>query len=236
MVVWRRYPESGGAFKVQIYSPFIVVNKTRAPFNVRPKSTRVGSQDAAGNTCLGVQSMWPTALTSFWYLVLPDVLSGPSPFCEPGTHTVITSQLIVWVVLSHTQDQGNEFFFKLADSTWSRVRPSISVYAWSDYHFSLFLLRRLLLKASSCCRPLNRRLMNCISVSLGTKAVENLSWLKLLHWPLGFSSRTCYRKLSCSGNMVMYLGTVKSWNQENVKLSWLCGKVQRRCWRSLFLV
>ncbi|KAF5355629.1 hypothetical protein D9756_003767 [Leucocoprinus leucothites] len=79
-----RYPESGGAFKVQVYSPYIVVNKTRAPFTVKSKSVRAGTQDAAGDN-------------------RPDILSGSSPF-----------------LLSHAQDQGNEFYFKLADSTWSR--------------------------------------------------------------------------------------------------------------------
>ncbi|KXN90021.1 Vacuolar protein sorting-associated protein 13 [Leucoagaricus sp. SymC.cos] len=79
-----RYPESGGAFKVQIFSPYIVVNKTKSPFNVRSKSVRAGVQDAAGDTRL-------------------DILSGSTPF-----------------LLSHALDQGNEFYFKLADSTWSR--------------------------------------------------------------------------------------------------------------------
>lgn len=46
-----RYPDSGGAFKVQIYSPFILINKTGLPFSVRcVRSTRAGFQDAAGET------------------------------------------------------------------------------------------------------------------------------------------------------------------------------------------
>lgn len=46
-----RYPDSGGAFKVQIYSPYIVVNKTGLPYSVRStRSTRAGFQDAAGDT------------------------------------------------------------------------------------------------------------------------------------------------------------------------------------------
>ncbi|KAJ3800717.1 vacuolar protein sorting-associated protein 13 [Lentinula aff. detonsa] len=47
-----RYPDSGGAFKVQIYSPYLVVNKTGLPFSI--KSTRpnrvVAPQDVAGDT------------------------------------------------------------------------------------------------------------------------------------------------------------------------------------------
>ncbi|KAJ3917835.1 vacuolar protein sorting-associated protein 13 [Lentinula edodes] len=47
-----RYPDSGGAFKVQIYSPYLVMNKTGLPFGV--KSARpnraVAPQDVAGDT------------------------------------------------------------------------------------------------------------------------------------------------------------------------------------------
>ncbi|KAK0233092.1 hypothetical protein IW262DRAFT_1304036 [Armillaria fumosa] len=43
-----RYPDSGGAFKVQIYSPYVVINKTGLPFAIRSvRSTR--SQDVAGD-------------------------------------------------------------------------------------------------------------------------------------------------------------------------------------------
>lgn len=79
-----RYPDSGGSFKVQIYSPYVVVNKTEIPFGVKPKSVRAGSQDAAGDARL-------------------DVLASPLPF-----------------LLSHAQERGNEFYFKLAESTWSK--------------------------------------------------------------------------------------------------------------------
>lgn len=48
---FSRYPDSGGAFKVQIYSPYLVVNKTGLPFGV--KSARpnraVAPQDVAGD-------------------------------------------------------------------------------------------------------------------------------------------------------------------------------------------
>ncbi|KIJ26913.1 hypothetical protein M422DRAFT_55306 [Sphaerobolus stellatus SS14] len=45
-----KFPDSGGAFKVQIYSPFIVVNKTGLPFQMRSlRSTRAGvPQEVAG--------------------------------------------------------------------------------------------------------------------------------------------------------------------------------------------
>ncbi|KAG5731737.1 Vacuolar protein sorting-associated protein 13 [Termitomyces sp. T112] len=44
-----RYPESGGAFKVQIYCPFIVVNKTGLSFSIKSaRATRTGSKDVAG--------------------------------------------------------------------------------------------------------------------------------------------------------------------------------------------
>ncbi|EEB87011.1 hypothetical protein MPER_15837, partial [Moniliophthora perniciosa FA553] len=57
-----RYPDSGGAFKVQIYSPYVVVNKTGLPFYVRTRSNRAAMlQDVAGDT-------------------RTDVLASPTPF------------------------------------------------------------------------------------------------------------------------------------------------------------
>ncbi|TBU65089.1 vacuolar protein sorting-associated protein 13 [Dichomitus squalens] len=45
------YPNSGGSFKVQVYSPYIVLNKTGLPFGVRPSRTRVGApSEIAGET------------------------------------------------------------------------------------------------------------------------------------------------------------------------------------------
>ncbi len=40
------YPDAGGAFKVQIYSPYVIVNKTGLPFNIASK-TWSGTQKAA---------------------------------------------------------------------------------------------------------------------------------------------------------------------------------------------
>ncbi|RDB28887.1 Vacuolar protein sorting-associated protein 13 [Hypsizygus marmoreus] len=63
-----RYPESGGAFKVQIYCPYIVINKTGLPFYIKAtRSTRAGSQDVAGES-------------------QPDVLSTPFPFLLSHAH------------------------------------------------------------------------------------------------------------------------------------------------------
>ncbi|OCH96150.1 vacuolar protein sorting-associated protein 13 [Obba rivulosa] len=58
-----RKPNSGGSFKVQIYCPFLLVNKTGLPFSVRPsRSTRIGTpSDVAGD-------------------MRPDVLSSRKPF------------------------------------------------------------------------------------------------------------------------------------------------------------
>jgi vacuolar protein sorting-associated protein 13A/C len=57
-----RYPGSGGAFKIQIFSPYIVINKTGVPFSIRSaRSTRAGTQDVAGDT-------------------RPEMLSTPTPF------------------------------------------------------------------------------------------------------------------------------------------------------------
>ncbi|KAJ7487596.1 vacuolar protein sorting-associated protein 13 [Mycena galericulata] len=63
-----RYPESGGAFKVQIYSPYIIINKMGLPFGVRSRAGRTGSpQDVAGDTRPDIQAQ-----------PLPFMLSHPS--------------------------------------------------------------------------------------------------------------------------------------------------------------
>ncbi|KAK7058962.1 Vacuolar protein sorting-associated protein 13 [Paramarasmius palmivorus] len=63
-----RYPDSGGAFKVQIYSPYVVVNKTGLPFCVRTRSNRAAMlQDVAGDT-------------------RADILSSPTPFLLSHTN------------------------------------------------------------------------------------------------------------------------------------------------------
>ncbi|KAH6917385.1 vacuolar protein sorting-associated protein vps13 [Coprinopsis sp. MPI-PUGE-AT-0042] len=63
-----RYPDSGGAFKVQIYAPYVVVNKTGLPFSIRSvRSTRAGFQDAAGDTN-------------------PDATRATAPFLLSHTH------------------------------------------------------------------------------------------------------------------------------------------------------
>jgi len=38
-----KYPQSGGAFKVQIYCPYILVNKTGLPFSVKSVNSRTGA-------------------------------------------------------------------------------------------------------------------------------------------------------------------------------------------------
>ncbi|KAJ8463158.1 hypothetical protein ONZ45_g17681 [Pleurotus djamor] len=68
-----RYPESGGAFKVQIYAPYLIVNKTGIPFSV--KSTRAGRagapQEAAGE-------------------VDPAILASTQPFMLSHPHEYAT--------------------------------------------------------------------------------------------------------------------------------------------------
>ncbi|KAG6898100.1 hypothetical protein C0992_005427 [Termitomyces sp. T32_za158] len=67
-----RYPESGGAFKVQIYCPCIVINKTGLPFSVKSaRSTRTGSKDVAGE--IHPDDRYPDALAK----AFPFLLSHP---------------------------------------------------------------------------------------------------------------------------------------------------------------
>ena len=79
---YRHYPDSGGSFKVQVYSPFIVLNKTGLPFYVRPsRSTRVGvPTDIAGDTRPGPY----LAYSQFVYSLMniKEVLAKPLPFSE----------------------------------------------------------------------------------------------------------------------------------------------------------
>jgi hypothetical protein len=80
----RKYPNSGGAFKVQIYSPYIVVNKTGLPFAAKSfRSTRSGPpRDVAGDSRTG---FWFHSLTERVILiVILDVLSSTTPFCKLG--------------------------------------------------------------------------------------------------------------------------------------------------------
>ncbi|ORX35977.1 putative late endosome to vacuole transport-related protein [Kockovaella imperatae] len=43
------YPRSGGSFKVQVYSPFILLNKTRLPFDIAAKTWTGGQKALAGS-------------------------------------------------------------------------------------------------------------------------------------------------------------------------------------------
>ena len=43
------YPDSGKAFKVQIYSPYIFLNKTGLPFDLAAKTWTGGQKPIAGN-------------------------------------------------------------------------------------------------------------------------------------------------------------------------------------------
>lgn len=53
----RSYPNSGGAKKVQIYSPFVFMNKTGLPFNLMARTWNGSQKQVAGQaqferTCL----------------------------------------------------------------------------------------------------------------------------------------------------------------------------------------
>uniref|UniRef100_A0A5K1JWH3 CHIP6 n=1 Tax=Ganoderma boninense TaxID=34458 RepID=A0A5K1JWH3_9APHY len=98
------YPNSGGSFKVQVYSPYIILNKTGLPFGVRPsRATRMGaSADIAGETRPGKSLLQSIFMFAFTYII-SDLLTKPVPF-----------------MLSHPTDNGKDFSFKFGDSTWSQ--------------------------------------------------------------------------------------------------------------------
>lgn len=52
--ICRKFPDAGGAFKVQIYSPYIVINKTGFPFGVRSVKGAGAYKDVAGPIARGI--------------------------------------------------------------------------------------------------------------------------------------------------------------------------------------
>ncbi|CDO71578.1 hypothetical protein BN946_scf184911.g48 [Trametes cinnabarina] len=98
------YPDSGGSFKVQVYSPYIILNKTGLPFAVSPSRSRVGSPgEIAGETRPGTMPHWHAHKCNGELTSLVDVLAKPVPF-----------------MVSHPVENGKDFAFKVGDSTWSQ--------------------------------------------------------------------------------------------------------------------
>jgi vacuolar protein sorting-associated protein 13A/C len=48
-VTCSKYPDSGGAFKVILYSPYVVINKTGLPFDMAFKSWSGSPGELAGH-------------------------------------------------------------------------------------------------------------------------------------------------------------------------------------------
>ncbi|UZJ53507.1 hypothetical protein CBS101457_002827 [Exobasidium rhododendri] len=88
---YHKYPDSGGAFKVQIYSPYIFVNLTGLPFSLKTKSWIGGAKVVAG------QDLGSKKATS-------DIRKEPQPF-----------------LFSHpSKDRRNRVQLRVGDSNWSR--------------------------------------------------------------------------------------------------------------------
>jgi vacuolar protein sorting-associated protein 13A/C len=103
LILRSKYPDSGGAFKVQIYSPFILVNHTGLPFTLRSGNSKL----VANQNNPGVQLHTPTPFSKWLQIRI-----------------AATHGLIVTAVFSHSQSGGNEFSFRIRDSAWSKVRNS----------------------------------------------------------------------------------------------------------------
>ena len=69
------YPNAGGAKKVQIYSPYVFINKTGLPFNMVTREWNGSHKEIAGN------SMYSEDYTK------PE----PTPFCECSALRSMTS-------------------------------------------------------------------------------------------------------------------------------------------------
>lgn len=88
---YHKYADSGGAFKVQIYSPYIFVNLTGLPFSLKTKSWIGGAKLVAGQDPGSNKSV-------------ADVRREPEPF-----------------LFSHnTRDRRNRVQLRVGDSSWSR--------------------------------------------------------------------------------------------------------------------
>lgn len=88
---YHKYPDSGGAFKVQIYSPYIFVNLTGLPFSLKTKSWIGSARLVAG------QDVGSNRATS-------DIRREPEPF-----------------LFSHnTKDRRNRVQLRVGESSWSR--------------------------------------------------------------------------------------------------------------------
>ncbi|KAF8846387.1 vacuolar protein sorting-associated protein 13 [Paxillus ammoniavirescens] len=110
-----RYPESGGAFKVQIYCPYVVLNKSGMPFHVRTaRSNRSSSPlDVAGDA-------------------RPDVLARPVPFLL--SHPQDNAQAFVFKV--GESGWSNVFGLEAPAAEAEMVIPSVKQKN-EEYHFGL---------------------------------------------------------------------------------------------------
>ncbi|EPQ26496.1 uncharacterized protein PFL1_05818 [Pseudozyma flocculosa PF-1] len=98
-----RHPQSGGAFKVQIYSPYIFVNQSGLPFALKTKSWLGGAKLVAGQDpgqAAGSTSSSSTTSSS----AAAAVRREPEPF-----------------LFSHSSnDRRNRVLMRVGDSQWSK--------------------------------------------------------------------------------------------------------------------
>jgi vacuolar protein sorting-associated protein 13A/C len=106
---------------VQIYCPYLVVNKTGLPFGVKAARSHRATPpvEIAADTRLGkLQSTtYHSLLTVFvrCYFQAGSIL-------WVFTYLSYHDGLIISLVLSHPHDNGQAFVFKVGESGWSKVQ------------------------------------------------------------------------------------------------------------------
>lgn len=93
------YPNSGGAIRVQIYSPFVFLNKTGLPFDLSAKTWVGGQREVAGRADFGED--WKKA--------------EPTPFSE---YFILT--LLIPVFNFPKDDRRDRLLLRVADAKWSK--------------------------------------------------------------------------------------------------------------------
>ena len=107
LILCSRFADSGGAFKLQIYSPYVLINKTGLPVSVRSRATRTSQpQDVAGETREGMNLVGQSSQSNT--NLYPEILATSTPFCECGPGLAKIMLLT----------RPSAFFF---DGSWTRV-------------------------------------------------------------------------------------------------------------------
>ncbi|KAK4052926.1 Vacuolar protein sorting-associated protein 13 [Microbotryomycetes sp. JL221] len=99
---YQKHPESGGAFRVQVYSPYILINKTGCDFALKTKTFMSSAKNVAGQ----------------------EVFSGKRYICELTFCSVNAAahkrkEPVPFMFSFPTDDRRNRVLLRINDSNWS---------------------------------------------------------------------------------------------------------------------